>query len=276
MILALNGATIMSTPWREELSITERFGFTGTEARQNKVRDFLSGGTLAEARNMLDSTKLQRGPLNALLDVVYGRPSAEVDDECDWLCDVAKELGFPGVIATPGPRPPHARWSEVEAKAVEAYARLGKIGERHGVDIGVEFIGIPGAAMTTLEQAYDVMRAVGQDNVRLVVDLFSFFLGGSSLNALAQCDPADILVAHLADCPDPVLGPVGRFDRLLPGDGVAPLGQMLTALKKTGYSGLLSVEVFNQEIWARDQDEVSKVAYQRSVSLLRQAGAYVQ
>jgi 2-keto-myo-inositol isomerase len=271
--LGLNGATIMSTPWRDEIRIAARARFVATEARQNKVRDFLATGTLIQANQMLEESGLRRGPLNALLDVVYGRPETEVDEECAWLCEISQQLGFPGIVATPGPRPQNATWPEIRAEAVKAYSRLGDIGERYGMGIGVEFIGTAGASMTTLEQAHEVMRGVGRDNVRLVVDLFSFYLGGSSLAALSHVPAEDIMIAHLADCPDPAQCPVGRFDRLLPGDGVAPLGQMVSTLRGTGYDGLLCVEVFNKEIWERDPMEVADTAYKRSFELLEQAEA---
>ena len=273
MDLGLNGATIMSTPWREEIHIAAQTGFAATEARQNKVRDFLAAGTLNQANQMLEESGLRRGPLNALLDVVYGRAESEVDEECAWLCEISRELGFPGIVATPGPQPHDTPWTEIRADAIKAYSRLGGIGVRYGVEVGVEFIGIAGNALTTLEQAHEVMRGVGRDNVRLVVDLFSFFLGGSSLAALSQMAPEDILVAHLADCPDPARGPVGRFDRLLPGDGGAPLGLMVTALRQTGYDGLLCVEVFNKGLWAQDPHEVARIAHERSAELLKQTEA---
>lgn len=267
MLLGLNGATIMHTPWDVELDLAARAGFAATEARHTKVRDFLASHSLSDACAMLDAAGLARGPLNALLDGVFGRTPAEVDAECAWLCGLAGEFQMPGIVVTPGPRPSEAQWADVRQAAVSTFQRLGRIGEEHGVDIGVEFIGLVGAAMTTLEQACEVVQAVARENVRLVLDLFSLFSGGSSLEAIGDIEPESILVVHVADCPDPKQGPIGRFDRLQPGDGVAPLRKMLQAVQATGYQGLVCVEVFNQGVWAQDPWDVSRLAYQRMTAL---------
>ncbi len=268
MLLGLNGATIMHTPWDSELDLAARAGFAATEARHVKVRDFLASHSLSDACAMLDAAGLVRGPLNALLDGVFGRGPADVDAECAWLCKLASEFNMPGIVVTPGPRPSHASWADVRQAAVLAFQRLGRIGEEHGVDIGVEFIGLAGATMTTLEQAYEVVQAVDAENVRLVLDLFSLFSGGSSVDAIGNIEPSRMLVVHVADCPDPKQGPIGRFDRLQPGDGVAPLRKMLQTVRATGYEGLVCVEVFNQSVWAQDPWDVSRLAYARMTELV--------
>jgi 2-keto-myo-inositol isomerase len=268
MLLGLNGATIMHTPWDVELGLAARAGFAATEARHTKVRDFLASHSVSDVCAMLDAAGLVRGPLNALLDGVFGRSPAEVDEECAWLCKLASEFSMSGIVVTPGPCPSDASWADVRQAAVNTFQRLGRIGEEHGVDIGVEFIGLEGAAMTTLEQAYEVTQAVARENVRLVLDLFSFFSGGSSLEAIGDIEPGRILVVHVADCPDPKQGAVGRFDRLQPGDGVAPLRRMLQAVLATGYEDLVCVEVFNQSVWAQDPWDVSRLAYARMAELV--------
>ena len=63
-------------------------------------------------------------------------------------------------------------------------------------------------------------------------------------------------------------GPVGRgalcrrpeLDgaHLHPGDGVAPLKELLSDLRAIGFRGMLSLELFNREYWKQDPLEVAK------------------
>ena len=47
-------------------------------------------------------------------------------------------------------------------------------------------------------------------------------------------------------------------DRVYPGDGVAPLASILKDLFLTGFSGTLSLELFNPEYWKQDPLEVAR------------------
>ena len=103
MRLGLNGATIMNTPWPQEIEIATQTGFAGLEPRRPKLRAFLAKDSLARAWATLEAAPLERGPINALLDVAFGRTESEVEAECEWLCGVACELGYAAIVATPGP-----------------------------------------------------------------------------------------------------------------------------------------------------------------------------
>lgn len=45
---------------------------------------------------------------------------------------------------------------------------------------------------------------------------------------------------------------------MYPGDGVAPLKEVFATLKAIGYSGYLSLELFNRGYWKQDPLEVAK------------------
>ena len=47
-------------------------------------------------------------------------------------------------------------------------------------------------------------------------------------------------------------------DRVFPGDGIAPLGQILRDLQGAGYNGMLSLELFNKSYWAQDARLVAR------------------
>jgi sugar phosphate isomerase/epimerase len=51
---------------------------------------------------------------------------------------------------------------------------------------------------------------------------------------------------------------IGDADRVYPGDGVAPLGQILRDLSAAGFEGFLSLELFNREYWNRDAETVAR------------------
>ena len=48
-------------------------------------------------------------------------------------------------------------------------------------------------------------------------------------------------------------------DRIMPGDGVAPLTQILRDLAAIGFRGALSLELFNANYWKDDAHGVARI-----------------
>jgi hypothetical protein len=59
--------------------------------------------------------------------------------------------------------------------------------------------------------------------------------------------------------------------RIYPGDGVAPLRQILRDLRDNGFAGYLSLELFNRDYWARSADENLKTAMEKIRDTVRSA-----
>jgi sugar phosphate isomerase/epimerase len=59
--------------------------------------------------------------------------------------------------------------------------------------------------------------------------------------------------------------------RVYPGDGVAPLGDLLRILKETGFQGFLSVELFNRQYWQQDAALVARTALEKTRVAVLQA-----
>ena len=66
-------------------------------------------------------------------------------------------------------------------------------------------------------------------------------------------------VMHMNDYPaDPPRETIRDSDRVMPGDGIAPLNQILRALHANGGRTVLSVELFNRAYWEKDALEVAR------------------
>ena len=79
------------------------------------------------------------------------------------------------------------------------------------------------------------------------------FRGGSGFNCLKLVNGNVIPLIHLNDYP--AGKPVNEqtdSDRVYPGDGAAPLKQILYDLKTMGGTKVLSLELFNETYWKED------------------------
>jgi sugar phosphate isomerase/epimerase len=96
------------------------------------------------------------------------------------------------------------------------------------------------------------------------VDTFQLW-GTENLLADIARAAGRIFGVHVADSPERLRA---REDRLVPGEGVIPLRELLGAIHTTGYAGRYDVELMSQELWASDYDDVLRRCAQGLTDLL--------
>ena len=57
--------------------------------------------------------------------------------------------------------------------------------------------------------------------------------------------------------------------RVYPGDGVAPLKTIVQDLKQIGYRGVLSLELFNRDLWKQDPAAVARTGLEKMRAVVR-------
>jgi sugar phosphate isomerase/epimerase len=62
---------------------------------------------------------------------------------------------------------------------------------------------------------------------------------------------------------------IGDGDRVYPGDGVAPLADILRTLREINFDGYLSIELFNPSYWQQDPLQVARLALSKMQSLTK-------
>ena len=84
------------------------------------------------------------------------------------------------------------------------------------------------------------------------------YKGSGHLHGLDYLPPNKLGLVHVNDYPEqPNRDNVTDADRVYPGDGLAPWPQIVTSLKNIGYTGMLSLELFNPNYWEKGSVEVA-------------------
>ncbi len=79
---------------------------------------------------------------------------------------------------------------------------------------------------------------------------------------------------HMNDYPaDPPRETIRDADRVYPGDGVAPLTEILKTLFASGFRGTLSLELFNPTYWKEDPLVVAKTGLAKMQAAVTKAQA---
>ncbi len=138
--------------------------------------------------------------------------------------------------------------------------------EEMGVTLAVEPMH-PGCAeewtfLTSLAEAMALIDGIGHTRVKLVFDTYHLGYERTIIEQIGRIAP-HIAVVHLGDGCTP---PDREQNRNCLGEGSLPLGPMIKALQRAGYSGHYDVELLGESVEHRDYRELlehSKCAFHR-------------
>jgi 2-keto-myo-inositol isomerase len=143
-------------------------------------------------------------------------------------------------------------------QAAERYRVLLEAGAQIGVVPQLELWGFS-KNCGRLSECVAVAMETGQPNACVLIDVFHLYKGGSEIHGISLLGPEAIQMLHMNDYPnDPPREKIDDSYRAYPGDGVAPLPELLQMLRRTGGRKVLSLELFNRKYWTEDPLEVAK------------------
>jgi len=158
-------------------------------------------------------------------------------------------------------------------KAAERYLVILKAGDEIGVVPEMEFWG-PVKVINTLAEAAFIALSSGHPKACILPDIYHLYKGGSGHDSIRMLSGDAVHVIHTNDYPaEPARDAVTDAHRLYPGDGVAPLTKFFQNLKAIGFTGSLSVELFNKEYWKREAAVVAKTALEKTRAAVQKAFA---
>jgi 2-keto-myo-inositol isomerase len=239
-----------------DVRVAAAAGYRFLELRDWKIEQFLAqGGRLEPLGERARQSGVGFLSVNTLDDCTLhqGAKQAALVERCRRLCGWARDLGAPYVIVGPSYQPePALEAATVHARTVDALRLYADAAADHGVAIGFEFHGYSRCSINQASAAIAVLEDLDAANVGLVVDAFHFYVGGSRFEDLARIDPRRLFIVHLADVEHADRSKLGKPNRVLPGEGVLPLQELVAAVKQLGYRGAYSLELFREEYWAMD------------------------
>lgn len=253
----------------QEIEVAAKAGFDGFEPWLDKVTRFAQdGGSLKEARQKLSDSGL-------VLESAIGFPNWCVNDETQRAkgfeqvkkdMDLLAQLGGLRVAAPPAGVPGGQR---VEPEAIaERYGKLLELGVQMGIRPILEFWG-GSPVIGKLSTAVAIALQAGHPQACVLADVFHMYRGGSPFEGLRLLSGQALPILHLNDYPaDPPRDRINDSFRVFPGDGIAPLKEILNTVRTTGAFPVLSLELFNKEYYKLDALEVARTGLRKMKALV--------
>ncbi|NBQ73884.1 MAG: sugar phosphate isomerase/epimerase and 4-hydroxyphenylpyruvate domain-containing protein [Acetobacteraceae bacterium] len=253
----------------DKLEAAASAGFDGIEIFENDLLTF--DGTPAEVRQQCEELGLAITLFQPFRDFeAMPDPQRKRNlDRAERKFDTMAALGTDLLLVC----------SNVQAAAINDPARasadLHEMAERaaqRGLRLCYEALAW-GQHVNRWRQAWDIVRQADHPALGLCLDSFHTLALGDDLANLAGLVPAEkIFFLQLADAPKLSMDALSwsRHHRLFPGQGELPVARFLQDLLATGWSGTLSLEVFNDEFRAAPSRRIARDGL-RSLTLLEDA-----
>lgn len=155
-------------------------------------------------------------------------------------------------------------------EAGKKYRDLIELGKQTGLKPLLEFWGAS-KALYHIGQAMMIAAVANHPEASILADVYHMFRGGSGYDSLKMLKGNAIEVFHMNDFVSSIPREEQKDgDRVYPGDGAAPMKQILTDLKNMGGTKILSLELFNKEYWAKTAEDVAKTGIEKMKALVAQ------
>lgn len=252
------------------IEIAAKAGYDGIELWVRDVLEYMNQG------NSIKSLKKQISDSGLEVENAIGFATWLVDDEVQRNAafaqmkdemEIMAQLGCKRIATCPKGLTPGSPLDLF--KSGERYKQMIELGRQTGVMPQLEFWG-HSQTLFHLGQAMMIAAVANDPEVHILADIYHMFRGGSGFDALKMLRGNVIEIFHMND----YVSSIPREqqtdkDRVYPGDGSAPMKQILTDLLNMGGTKVLSIELFNPDYWKQDPYQVAKIGLEKMKTLVR-------
>jgi len=262
---AMSEVTTYNWTFEQDVTGYARAGWAGIGVWQNKLEgrgawydaipvDILDARIVDRARRTLTQSSLRVSSLICAGDYTYtsteerGRRVAHTVASID----VARQIGADCLLIVPGPLRglSHEHAAELVMRSLVEALRAA---EQHGVRLAIEPLHERHTDfINTLSEAQALVEEIDHPLCGLFLDTYHLWQTDDLLPAIERA-AGRIFGVHVVDS---YAEPRSQEDRLIPGDGVIPLREIVGAVERTGYDGLYEVEIMSDDLWASDYDHL--------------------
>lgn len=265
-VLCLNTATIRGQKLGivKEVEVTAKAGYPAIEPWIGAIESYQKeGGSLPDLKRRI-------ADLGLTVESAIGFPQWIVDDDAKraqglerakFEMDLVAQIGGKRIAAPPSGATDLPRLDL--SQATERYRALLEAGDQIGVVPQLELWGFS-KNLNRLGECAGVAIETRHPRACVVADIYHLYKGGSDFAGLRLLSRNAMQVFHMNDYP--AATPREKIDdsyRIYPGDGVAPVTEILRTLHANCGPTVLSLELFNRKYWEMDALEVARAGLEK-------------
>ena len=251
---------------RQKLEAIAAAGFDGIEIFE---QDFIAdAGSPRDVGRMIRDHGLDI-PLFQPFRDFEGLPGAlrtKAFDRAERKFDLMQELGTDLVLVCSTVHPEALGGID---RAAEDFAELGERAAKRGLRVGYEALAW-GRHVNDHRDAWEIVRRADHPNIGVILDSFHTLSRGIDPETIRRIPGDKIFFVQLADAPkiDMDLLYWSRHFRNMPGEGDLDVTAFMRAVTAAGYTGPISLEIFNDQFRGGSPRTIAKDGYRSIIALM--------
>jgi 2-keto-myo-inositol isomerase len=275
--LCLDTATIRPRSLEDKIRLAAKHGFDAIEPWEGELTEYeKQGGSLDDLGERIRDAGLI---VPSVIGLWKALPATDEEFEqnlpaCRERMRQAQAIGAQHVQVIPWfdwPKVTPAGFLD-RTKLAGFYRRILEIGlEEYGLQpafVFLEFV----HDLRTIDHALEVLQETNHPLAQTIPDTFHMHVGETPVEDLSKLPGSAIGIFQIADAPAEI--PRERLKdshRVLPGDGVLPLEEALRRLRTTGYTGAISLELYNPTYYDRATDDFLAEARAKMLAVIERS-----
>ena len=251
---------------QEKLEAISAAGFDGIEIFE---QDFIAdAGTPREIGQMIRDHGLAIDLFQPFRDFegLTGAQRDKAFDRAERKFDLMQELGTDLILICSSV---HKDARGGIDRAAEDFNALGERAAKRGLRVGYEALAW-GRHVNDHRDAWEIVRRADHANVGIILDSFHTLARKIDPETIRRIPGDKIFFVQLADAPaiDMDLLYWSRHFRNMPGEGDLDITAFMQAVAATGYDGVISLEIFNDQFRGGNPKTVSRDGHRSLINLM--------
>ena len=258
MTPCISQATTLSSPFADDIEHYPAAGCTAAEVWLTKLEKHLETAPAADTQKLLldSGLKLLAASYQGGLLLSQGEQRKAHFDHFRRRLDLCQVFQIPTLVLAADFT--HQLDSQSLGRAVVSLAQAGQWAAGFGVRLALEFRG-GDSFCACLDTALSLVDHCQEPNVGICLDVFHYYKGPSKPEDLQRLTAANLFHVQVCDVAGVPRELMSDSDRVMPGDGEFHLTPLVQRLKQIAYTGAVSLELMNPELWHANPKQVVAV-----------------
>jgi 4-hydroxyphenylpyruvate dioxygenase len=269
MKIAISQITTLPAPLEEDLPAYSAAGFRAVELSMEKTQRFLESNSIERLHSLLYKNRLT--PSGAI-GLAPSGPALLLSTGADlsaYLDSLRLQLRLCNALRIPvlGVGADARRWMTGERWRRSAIGNLRKaavMASDHSVTLALEFMSlgppIGPFLLDSLRETLALVEEAAHPALGISIDFFHHFRGSGTVADIEKVPGGLIANVHVTDVGGLPAESLTDGDRMLPGEGNAPIGAYRDAILAAGYDGYWTLELLNEDLWKLDVTEAAALS----------------
>jgi len=281
-LTCINQSTILTTPVEKSIAIADKAGFEGFDFQEKDLDAYVitKEKDIGELVDLFGSLKIKPfcfTGLHRYLPNFEFTTDEEFEKKIEQVVPIFEALKALGVEVAIKPEIGRPVVPSIEKilnyqkcfeNTVKRNRRLAEMADTYDIKIAFEFTG-GSNVINCIKRAIDVVNEVDHENFGFGLDTYHMYKAGDKLDDYEEIRGDRIFSVHVANVLDIPMNRISDFDRDYLLEGKINIVPFLRCIRRKGYEGYLTIELFIEKDWEQDPSKVAKRAYESVVDIIK-------